>query len=103
MFENFLFARLIGLRIQKGVSQREMSLALGKPPNYMSRIESRHVLPSMESFFCICDYFNITPREFFAEDEAKPDLLQQAIAGLEALEYKDLMLMFLSIKRLQMK
>ena len=103
MFDDFLFARLVGLRMQKGVSQREMSLALGKHPNYISRIERRCALPSMESFFCICAYFDITPHEFFSENREKPALLQQAIAGLETLTYRDLMLIFLNIQQLQMK
>ena len=101
MYENFLFARLVGLRMKKGVSQREVSLALGKHPNYMSRIESRRALPSMESFFSVCDYFGVTPHEFFASNIKKPILLQQAIDGLEALDDDKRMLIYLCIKSLQ--
>ncbi len=42
-----------------------MSLTLGKSESYINRIESKKMLPSMSVFFYICDYFGITPREFF--------------------------------------
>jgi len=103
MFENFLFARLVGLRIEKGVTQHEMSLALGKHSRYMSKIESRYALPSMETFFCICSYFDITPHDFFADNLKKPILLQRAIDGLQTLDEDSMMLVFLCIKSLQNK
>ncbi|MDY4880683.1 MAG: helix-turn-helix transcriptional regulator, partial [Gemmiger sp.] len=49
--ENRLFAlRLSALRQQKGVSAREMSLALGQNTNYINRIENGKNYPSMQSF-----------------------------------------------------
>lgn len=65
MDEDFLATRLTQLRIQKGVSAREMSLSLGQAPNYINTIENRKSLPSMQAFFFICEYLNITPQEFF--------------------------------------
>ena len=54
--------RLAQLRINKGVSARDMSLSIGQSPNY----------PSMETFFYICDYFEITPKEFFDLESSDP-------------------------------
>lgn len=57
--------RLSKLRTQKGVSARDMSLSIGQNPGYINNIETGKTLPSMSNFFYICDYLNITPKEFF--------------------------------------
>ncbi len=57
--------RLAKLRECKNISAREMSLALGQNKNYINAIEAGRNLPSMSSFFCICDYIGIEPKDFF--------------------------------------
>ena len=61
--------RLTELRMNKGVSARDMSLSLGQSPGYINNIENGVNLPSMSLFFYICDYFGITPLEFFDMDK----------------------------------
>lgn len=73
MFEEQFIDRLTQLRLKKGVSARDMSLTLGQSESYVNRIESKKMLPSMSVFFYICDYFGITPEEFFDFNET-PDL-----------------------------
>lgn len=58
--------RLYALRSAKGVSAREMSLALGQGAGYISNLENGHNLPSMSQFFAICTYLQVPPRQFFA-------------------------------------
>lgn len=65
MYEEKFSNRISQLRIKKGVSAREMSLALGQNSGYIHNIESGKALPSMASFFYICEYLDITPCEFF--------------------------------------
>ena len=65
--------RLTELRNKKGVSARDMSLSLGQSPGYINNIENGINLPSMTLFFYICDYFHITPKDFFDFDNADPD------------------------------
>ena len=74
--------RLAELRLQKGVSARDMSLSLGQSESYINKIENRRTLPSMAGFFYICDFLEISPEEFFATQN-QSDPLNQAIA-LEA-------------------
>lgn len=57
--------RLTKLRQQKDVSARDMSLSVGQNPGYINNIESGKALPSMRVFFDICEYFEITPSQFF--------------------------------------
>lgn len=73
MYETFLGERLAQLRTAKGISAREMSLALGQSEAYINRIENNQMLPSMSVFFYICDYFNISPKDFF-DDDPEADL-----------------------------
>lgn len=64
--------RLTQLRMNKGVSARDMSLSLGQSPNYINGIESGMSYPSMQNFFYICEYLGVTPQEFFDVDSTDP-------------------------------
>ena len=67
--------RLSQLRTNKKVSARDMSLSLGQNPGYINHIENRQNLPSLIGFFNICDYFHITPQQFFDNNSADPSLI----------------------------
>ena len=64
--------RLSHLRMEKGVSARDMSLSLGQSESYINKIENRHTLPSMAGFFYICEYLEVTPQEFFDVQNTSP-------------------------------
>ena len=89
----FISDRLAQLRMQKGVSARDMSLSLGQADNYINAIENRKTLPSMTSFFYICDYLGITPQEFFDEGNAHPQKLNELIAATRRLDDSSLALL----------
>ncbi len=77
--------RMVQLRLNKDVSARDMSLSIGQSANYINGIENGAGFPSMANFFYICDYFGITPKEFFDVDvpnPAKLNELTQAAKGL---------------------
>ena len=59
--------RLSQLRVNKGVSAREMSLDIGQSQSYINNIETGVNFPSMTVFFYICEYLDITPMEFLLE------------------------------------
>mgnify|MGYP003320299259 CR=1 FL=1 len=65
MFDEEFRKRLLELRTEKGISARDMSLSIGQNPNYINFIESGRSMPSMTSFFFICEFLDITPAEFF--------------------------------------
>ena len=85
MWETEFSDRLCKLRTQKKVSARDMSLSLGQSPGYINRIENRKALPSMSSFFAICEFLGVTPAEFFNDALDAPVLLREAIAELRRL------------------
>ena len=86
MYEDFVPERLAKLRTQKGVSARDMSLSLGQANNYINNIENKKSLPSMQAFFYICEYLNVTPQEFFDEGNTYPDRLSALIDDLKKLD-----------------
>ena len=61
----FVRERITQLRLQKDVSEYKMSYDLGHSRGYINNISSGKTLPSMTEFFAICDYFEISPAEFF--------------------------------------
>lgn len=85
MFDEEFATRLSQLRIQKGVSARDMSLSIGQNPNYIFSIESGKMLPSMSVFFFICDYLCITPSEFFDTKTNDPEKLRNLNKDLQCL------------------
>ncbi len=88
MYEDFVPERLSKLRAIKGVSARDMSLSLGQANNYINNIENKRSLPSMQSFFYICEYLGVTPQEFFDEENACPQMLQEFMAEAKRLDSK---------------
>lgn len=89
-YEDFIPERLARLRMQKGVSARDMSLSLGLANNYINNIENRKSLPSMQSFLNICEYLGVTPGEFFDEGNAYPLWLTELSHDLKRLDAKSL-------------
>ena len=84
--------RLSELRLQKDVSAREMSRDIGQSDNYICNIENHHNLPSMSTFFYICDYLKITPKEFFDLESHAPNRLTEIIEKLKRLNPEQLAL-----------
>ncbi len=103
MTGEFVRERITQLRLQKGVSEYKMSYDLGHSRGYVNNISSGKSLPSMSEFLSICDYFSITPIEFFNSNVSNPQLMSDTIRNLELLEEEDLELINLTIKRLLKK
>lgn len=100
MYESFVRERITQLRIQKGVSEYKMSYDLGHSRGYINNISSGKALPSMAEFFAICEYFGITPIEFFDRGISNPGKLNQALRDMERLNEEDLDLIYRHIERL---
>ena len=100
MTAEFIRDRITQLRLQKGVSEYKMSYDLGHSRGYINNISSGKSLPSMTEFIAICEYFSITPIEFFSENLSDPKLANEIYLDLEKLNSEDLKLIHLFIKRL---
>ena len=73
--------RLTDLRIQKGVSARDMSL-------------------SMKAFFCICEYLEITPLDFFNYDDESPLISNELIKEIRMLNTSQTNLIYKILKEI---
>ena len=100
MDELFVRERITQLRLRKGVSEYRMSYDLGHSRGYVHNISSGKALPPMKEFFAICDYFGLTPQQFFDEGTQNPELIQKAIAGMKQLDETDLLMLLGLINRL---
>lgn len=85
MNEKSFSKRLSQLRMQKGVSARDMSLSIGQNPGYINNIEMGKALPSMSNFFYICSYLDITPMDFFDYNAVRPKDMDQICGDLNKL------------------
>lgn len=88
------------LRIKKGVSEHRMSLDLGHARSYIHGIVSGRTLPSMAEFLSICDYFGITPEQFFHQETVNPILLTELIKESRNLKEEDLQLITTLVKKI---
>ena len=94
--------RLAQLRLNKGVSARDMSLSIGQSPNYINNIENGIGFPSMTVFFYICDYLGVTASEFFdvdSKDPSREKQLLQAARGLSSEQLENLITLMKSLKK----
>ena len=102
MFDpNFVRERITQLRLEKGISEYKMSYDLGNSRSYIYNISSGLALPPMTEFFQICDYFEITPSQFFDVSQENSPLLDTTIAALRKLSDEDLRLILATARRLQ--
>lgn len=99
--EEFFRQRLAQLRIQKGISARDMSLSLGQSESYINKIENGKAFPSMQVFFYICEYFNITPKDFFDVENHNPVILDELINDMKALTNNQIACIACMIKELK--
>ena len=83
--ENVIGKRVAQLRIIKGVSARDMSLSIGQGQAYINNIENRKTMPSIRGFFYICEYLDISPKDFFDIDSVDPEKLNDIIKDLKEL------------------
>lgn len=81
----FVRERITALRMQKGVSEYQMSYDLGHSRGYINNISSGKSLPSLTELFAICDYLNITPQEFFNTDATAPQKSKELLHEIERL------------------
>ena len=54
-----------------------MSTDLGHSKSYIQSISSGRSMPSMSEFLYICEYLGVTPKEFFDDSIAEPQLVQK--------------------------
>ena len=98
-YSEFIRNRITQLRMAKDVSEYQMSLDLGHSRSYIQGISSGRALPSMNEFISICEYFEITPQEFFDDGVENPALIQKLLDAASALSDDNIELLLEIIRR----
>ena len=98
--EEFVRNRITQLRLQKNVSEYQMSYDLGHSRSYINNISSGKSLPSLSEFFAICDYFKISPIEFFDQKQQYPELVTKALSKFSKLSEDDMLLILSLLNRM---
>ena len=76
------------------------SMELGQNRSYIQAISSGRSMPSMKQFLNICEYFEITPLQFFDAQENNPQLIKKALDGMRKMSDDDLIMLIGFISRL---
>lgn len=79
MDDKFIRERISFLRTQKGISEYKMSLDLGHSKSYIQSISSGKALPSLSEFLYICEYLDVSPKEFFDTEIEQPQLVHKLL------------------------
>lgn len=86
MIEKRDFAnRLLQILEQRNMSARSLSISLGYNEGYINKIINGTSYPTMENFFYICDYLDITASDFLNFEIKNPILLNKNIKELNKL------------------
>lgn len=94
MYKKYIAERITELRIRKNVSEYQMSLELGRNKSYI------HALTSMQQFLEICEYFDITPAQFFDTELHNLPLHKKATDLLKQLDDEDMIAVISILNRL---
>lgn len=105
MDAQFIRDRITQLRLEKHVSEYKMSYDLGQSRSYIQSISSGRALPSLPMLLEICDYFGITPEEFFHEEapSVSPVAVKDFLADFCGLDEADRALLQALAHRLSKK
>ena len=87
---DFFAERLSKLRKTKGVSAKDMSLDIGQSEGYISQLERKAKMPSYQGILFICDYFRISPKDFFDIENKHPEMLNELLECAKQLDEEKL-------------
>ena len=86
MEREFVKKRYATIRNAHQLSARKLSFELGQSSEYINQIENGKMLPSIDGLLNFCNYFNITPSEFFDESVRYPIEFKAIIQELNKLD-----------------
>ncbi len=85
MDTKFVQERITELRLARNISEYRLSRDLGYSKGYIQSISSGKTLPSITALYEICDYFKITPKEFFDDSVTDTGLVCDLMKEIRAL------------------
>jgi len=101
--KDFIKERVYYIRNSKKISARNLSLELGMSSEYINQLESGRLTPSLDFILNFCDYFNISPSEFFDAETKYPIETKKIIEELNNLSQEDVTLILDLLKLVNKK
>lgn len=87
---DFIRRRITELRLSRKMSEYQLSLQLGQCKSYIQGITSGKSLPSIKQLYNICDFFDITPAQFFDDSSDVSPLYHETANHLRSLDDNEL-------------
>lgn len=85
----FVAERITRIRIEHNISEYQLSLDLGFSKGYIQAISSGNIMPSLGALYKICDYFNITPAQFFAGNTSDSKLIEDLSRAIREMSVEE--------------
>lgn len=82
MEKNFIGERITSLRLNEGISEYKLSKNIGKCNNYINKVASGSITPTLDSLLAICEYFGITLAQFFQDESTSVSLTAEKIIAI---------------------
>lgn len=100
---DFVRKRITVLRMQRGLSEYQLSYALGHSKNYIHNIVNGHSLPSVKELLFLIEELGVRPQDFFAEEGGfrNPVLANRIMDGIKDLDDEDLNMLILMTERMK--
>lgn len=98
-YDQYVREKITSLRMEHNLSEYQLSTKIGKCKTYIQAISSGKSLPSFDAFFDICEYFDLTPAEFFTNSKLTAQQ-RRILRQVETLSPADLDLIEQLINRL---
>ncbi len=86
MDELFVRRRIAALRMNAGISARELSLRLGQSEGYINAIENGKSNPSVQMLSYICEELGVSMMDFYDEGNDNPDLIKEIVKEAKKLD-----------------
>ncbi|MDE6950190.1 MAG: helix-turn-helix domain-containing protein [Lachnospiraceae bacterium] len=85
----FIADRITRIRIEHNISEYQLSLDLGFSKGYIQAISSGNIVPSLGALYKICDYFDITPAQFFAGNTSDSKLVEDLARAIREMSTEE--------------
>ena len=82
MKKDFIANRITSMRMSAGISEYKISKNIGKCNNYINKVASGSLIPTIDSLSSICEYFGITLSQFFKEEDTTLSLTAEKIIAV---------------------
>ena len=83
---DFAAKRVTQLRLNSGMSAKQLSLSIGKEASYIGAIENGRGRLSWTTFADLCNFFAIRPLDFFDEEIKDPVIVREIIHKLKKMD-----------------